>query len=798
MHTDDLILNLADVSMEHIPQVGGKNASLGQMIHHLSPLGVRVPLGFCTTAHAFRRFLTLNNLVEPIGALLEALNATTLSNLGEVGSRIRSLVLAAPLPDELVQACTQAMREASMENVSLAVRSSATAEDLPDASFAGQHDSFLNIRSTQEVLKAIHRCYASLYNDRAIKYRIDHGFDHASVALSVGVQYLVRADVGSSGVAFSVDPDTGCDQFLYVTGTWGLCETIVQGAVNPDEYYCYKPNIGSAKRSLVYRRCGDKAEMMILQNTVGESKPVVTVATPHEKTRAWTLTQQQAEQLAQWCMLIEKHYGRRMDIEWACDGITRQMFIIQARPMTSHTGENISAAGKTYTLQERSKLLCSGSAVGRQIVSGPARIITSLADAPRVQAGDIIVAHITNPDWNALLKKAVGIVTDLGGRTSHASIIARELGIPAVVGTLNATEVLKDGQIITLSCMQGQDGCVFEGALRWQVTTESAPHTPITQTAAMLILADPDKAPELSRLPNGGVGLMRMEFVIANTIRVHPMALIHFDQLPEGPEKELIADRTLGYENKQEFFVEKLSEAIAMVAASFYPKDVIVRMSDFKTNEYAQLIAGSAFEPTEENPMLGFRGASRYYHPIYREAFALECAAVRRVREDMGLVNVKVMIPFCRTVQEGRRVLEVMKEQGLERGVNGLEVYVMAEIPANVLLAAEFAEIFDGFSIGSNDLTQLTLGVDRDSSLVQELFDERNPAVTIMLQRMISEARKANRKIGLCGQAPSDFPEVTLFLVRQGLDSISFTPDALLTGIKNIVLAEKELDDPDS
>jgi pyruvate,water dikinase len=443
-------------------------------------------------------------------------------------------------------------------------------------------------------------------------------------------------------------------------------------------------------------------------------------------------------------------------------------------------------------------LLCSGSAVGRQIVSGPARIITSLADAPRVQAGDIIVAHITNPDWNALLKKAVGIVTDLGGRTSHASIIARELGIPAVVGTLNATEVLKDGQIITLSCMQGQDGCVFEGALRWQVTTEAAPHTPITQTAAMLILADPDKAPELSRLPNGGVGLMRMEFVIANTIRVHPMALIHFDQLPEGPEKELIADRTLGYENKQEFFVEKLSEAIAMVAASFYPKDVIVRMSDFKTNEYAQLIAGSAFEPTEENPMLGFRGASRYYHPKYREAFALECAAVRRVREDMGLVNVKVMIPFCRSVQEGRRVLEVMKEQGLERGVNGLEVYVMAEIPANVLLAAEFAEIFDGFSIGSNDLTQLTLGVDRDSSLVQELFDERNPAVTIMFQRMISEARKANRKIGLCGQAPSDFPEVARFLVRQGIDSISFTPDALLTGIKNIVLAEKELDDPDS
>lgn len=797
MLTDALVCNLADVSLDDIAIVGGKNASLGEMIRHLSPLGVRVPLGFCTTAHAFRRFLKDNDLVEPIAGLLAALDTTDLSNLSSVAGDIRNLILAAPLPDDMVRACAAAMRDAYMETGALAVRSSATAEDLPDASFAGQHDSFLNIRTHEGLMSAIRRCYASLYNDRAVKYRLDHGFDHASVAISVGVQYLVRSDLGSSGVAFSVDPDSGCEQFLYVTGAWGLCETVVQGAVNPDEYYFYKPNIGTEKRSLVYRRCGEKAVMMILETERGATRPVATITTPHGQTKAWTLTMTQAEQLARWCMLIEQHYGRTMDIEWACDGTTNELFIIQARPMTSHIGE-ASASTQTFTLSGTSRILCKGNAVGRRIVSGPARVITSLADAPRVNPGDIIVAHITNPDWNALLRKAVGIVTDVGGRTSHASIIARELGIPAVVGTMDATEILHDGQVITLSCLPGQEGRVYEGALEWTVREEALMKTPITETSAMLILADPDRAPELSRLPNAGVGLMRMEFVIANTIRVHPMALVRFDELEQRSEKEVIADLTMNYPDKKEFFIEKLSEAIAMVAASFHPKDVIVRMSDFKTNEYAQLIGGAAFEPKEENPMLGFRGASRYYHEAYREAFALECLAVRRVREDMGLTNVKVMIPFCRTVQEGVRVLEEMSGHGLRRGENGLEVYVMAEIPSNVLRAAEFATVFDGFSIGSNDLTQLTLGVDRDSTLVSDLFDERDPAVTDMLHRMIREARLAGRKIGLCGQAPSDFPEVARFLVREGIDSISFTPDALLTGIRNIVRAEQERDDPDS
>ncbi|MFM7775129.1 MAG: PEP/pyruvate-binding domain-containing protein, partial [Candidatus Kapaibacterium sp.] len=490
MSTDALVCNLADVSLGDIAVVGGKNASLGEMIRHLSPLGVRVPLGFCTTAHAFRRFLKVNALDEPIAALLARLDTRSLSNLSEVSAGIRALILAAPLPDDLVEACAEAMRDAYMETGALAVRSSATAEDLPDASFAGQHDSFLNIRSREGLMAAIRRCYASLYNDRAVKYRLDHGFDHAKVAISVGVQYLVRADLGSSGVAFSVDPDSGCEQFLYVTGAWGLCETIVQGAVNPDEYYLYRPNIGSAKRSLVYRRCGEKSVMMVLETQRGSTRPVATITTPHAQSRAWTLTLPQAEQLAEWCMLIERHYGRRMDIEWACDGTTDELFIIQARPMTSHIGES-HAHVLAYELNGSSTVLCEGDAVGRGIVSGPVRVVASLADAPKVNEGDIIVARITNPDWNALLRKAVGIVTDVGGRTSHASIIARELGIPAVVGTTEATRMLADGQVVTLSCLPGQDGKVYEGALPWTVREEEPMAIPITETSAMLILADP-------------------------------------------------------------------------------------------------------------------------------------------------------------------------------------------------------------------------------------------------------------------------------------------------------------------
>jgi pyruvate, water dikinase len=784
----DFILPFRQLRLTDIARVGGKNASLGEMIARLEPEGIRVPEGFAVTAGAYRHFLGANGLEAPLGRILDGLDREGLSNLHEKGAACRALLAGATLPPDLRQAILDAYHRLDAGGeLSVAVRSSATAEDLPTASFAGQHDSFLHITGDKALLEAIQRCYVSLFNDRAIKYRMDNGFEHMQVALSAGVQRMVRSDLGAAGVAFSIDPETGFDQAIYLTAAWGLGENVVQGAVSPDEFYLWKPALAAGHRSIITRHLGAKEHKMVYAEA--GDHPLVNVETSAYERHHYALSDAQAEILGRWCLIIERHYGMPMDIEWALDGASGELFIVQARPETVH-GQQKALRIKEYRLLSKDEPICTGKAVGRSIVSGPARIIRSLADAPRVREGDIIVADITNPDWNALLRKAVSIVTNKGGRTSHASIVARELGIHAVVGTQDATTRLQDGQIITVSCIEGDVGKVYDGALDWEEQEIQLEEGPPTRTRPMLILADPDMAFRLAAWPQAGVGLLRMEFIISNTIRIHPMALVRYDSLPDSHERRAIAAMTRLHRDKKAYFVEKLSEAVAMVAAAFHPHEVIVRMSDFKTNEYAQLIGGRHFEPEEENPMLGFRGASRYDHPRYREGFGLECEAIRVVRDEMGLTNVKVMIPFCRTVEEGRRVLEVMKDYGLARGRNGLEVYVMVEIPSNVIRAGEFAEIFDGFSIGSNDLTQLTLGLDRDSAIVNDLFDERDPAVMSLIRQAIRTARDKGIPIGLCGQAPSDHPEFARFLVEEGITSISFTPDALLTGIAHIRAAE--------
>ncbi|EKB48425.1 phosphoenolpyruvate synthase [Cecembia lonarensis] len=783
------IIPFRQIRNKDIAKVGGKNASLGEMISELGALGVRIPDGFATTAEAFRMFLEENRLKDALGDCLAQLQTDDMGNLSEVGSQCRALMSGGVFNEAMQRDFLEGYRTLGQGQViAVAVRSSATAEDLPTASFAGQHDSFLNIEGEKELLAAIHQCYISLFNDRAIKYRVDNGFDHMEVALSVGVQKMVRADLGSAGVAFTIDPETGFENAIYITSAWGLGENVVQGAVNPDEFYAFKPAIEKGKKSLIFKKMGAKEHKMVY--AIGGERPVKNIKTSALERQSYSLEPEEVELLADWCYKIEKHYGMPMDVEWAKDGLSGELFIVQARPETVH-GEKDGIKVKEYSIKGNGKVLVKGKAVGNAITSGRVCIVKSLADAGKVQHGDIIVADITNPDWNAMLKKAVSIVTNKGGRTSHASIVARELGIHAIVGTGNATDKLQDGQIITVSCAEGDEGIVYEGKLDWEVKELDFQALAPTRTKPMFILADPFRAFRLSFYPNEGVGLLRMEFIISNTIRIHPMALVKYDGLPENNDKKAITAITQNYPDKRQYFTEKLSEHIAMVAAAFYPKDVIVRMSDFKTNEYAQLIGGKGFEPQEENPMLGFRGASRYYHELYREGFGLECEAMKIIRDDFGLDNVKLMIPFCRTVEEGRKVLETMKSFGLERGKNGLEVYVMAELPSNVILADEYAEIFDGFSIGSNDLTQLTLGIDRDSEIVSDLFDENNGAVKSMLAQVIRKAKKANRKIGLCGQAPSDYPEFAQFLVEEGIDSISFNPDALLRGIENISKAEK-------
>jgi len=788
------IIPFQQLTMKDVGDVGGKNASLGEMIRNLSPLGIAVPDGFAVTVAAFYDFLAFNCASPQIQVALDRLDRATLANLSEVGEACRAIVKRGNFPEPVKQSIVDAynqLQKDNYRNISVAVRSSGTAEDSPTASFAGQHDSFLNVYGEDELLQAVKGSYASLYNDRAIKYRLDNGFSDMQVGQSVGVQLMVRSDKGSAGVAFTIEPEHGNENIIYITGSWGLGESVVQGAVNTDEFYLFKTAIEKGRQPIVSRTLGAKQNMMVYGESSG--KNTAWQQTPQSLRDQYVLDDDEVKELGRWCLDIEKHYKVPMDIEWAKDGETAELFIVQARPETVHARRKTLPVIKEYTFQPKELSLLTGKAVGHGIVTGRVVIVKSLADSPKVQSGDIIVADITNPDWNALLRKAICIVTNKGGRTSHASIVARELGIPAVVGTLIATEKLTDGQTITVSCASGDTGSVYDGRLSWEEREVTVENIARTHTKSMFILADPQKALLYATYPTDGVGLLRMEFMISNTLQVHPMALVQYDQLPATPEKKQIEALTRHYADKKQFFVEKLSEAVGLVAAAFYPREVIVRMSDFKTNEYAKLLGGKLFEPDEENPMLGFRGASRYYNPRYREGFGLECMAMKKVREQMGLTNLKIMIPFCRTIQEAERVQDVMKEYGLERGKDALEIYVMAEIPSNILLAERFAELFDGFSIGSNDLTQLTLGLDRDSAIVSDLFNENDESVKMQISHLIKKAHNAGVKVGLCGQAPSDYPEFTRYLVEQGIDSISFNPDVILRGMTNIVQAESSM-----
>jgi pyruvate,water dikinase len=774
--------------------VGGKNASLGEMYSKLSTYGIRVPNGFAVTSEGFWHFLDYNDIRHALQGVMQELDRKNFSNLKEIGNTARILILHGSFPEGLKKDIIDSYQRLSgPHEIEVAVRSSATAEDLPQASFAGQHESFLNVKGNDAVLDAVRKCFMSMYTDRAIKYREDNGFDHAKVALSVGIQEMVRSDKACSGVGFTLEPESGFRDIIHISGIWGLGENIVQGAVTPDEFFVFKPTLRQNKKAIIQKKLGEKEMTLIYGPDTDPSRRLINTATSTEKKEQYVLTDEEITRLARWFLLIEEHYQKPMDIEWAKDGITNELFIVQARPETVHTQHK--AAVKEYTLLEKGTRVAKGSAIGTRVSAGIARILKSPAESNKLNPGEIVVTDICSPDWDPILKKASAIITNKGGRTSHASIVAREIDVPAVVGCGNATETIRDGEFITVSCCEGETGYVYDGKLKYRERTLDFSHINKPEsTEVMLIAGDPDNAFNLSFYPNDGVGLMRLEFIIMHFIQVHPMALVKFNELKDPGAKEQIEKLTHHYPDKEKYFVDKLAQGIATIAAAFYPKDVIVRMSDFKTNEYANLIGGKEFEPHEENPMLGFRGASRYYNTFYKEGFQLECAAIKQVRNDMGLLNVKVMIPFCRTPEEGRKVIEVMKENGLDRSKDQtLEIYVMAEIPSNVLLAREFAKIFDGFSIGSNDLTQLTLGIDRDSSIVSNLFSEQNGAVKKMIAMMIHEAKEAGVKVGLCGQAPSDIPEFAQFLVTNGIDSISFNPDAVLNGIENIIQAESKL-----
>ena len=798
MKTANHILFFNQIGISDIAKVGGKNASLGEMYNQLNPKGIGIPNGFALTADAYRLFRKQNNIEQQLNELLLSLDTEHYSNLIAIGETARALILSGTFPTEIIDVVNAAYQTLSndcgIKNLDVAVRSSATAEDLPTASFAGRMESFLNISGEKQLLEAVHRCYASLFTDRAIKYRHDMGFTGIDVAISVGVQQMARSDKASSGVAFTIDPDSGFENGIIINSCWGLGENIVQGRVTPDEWLVFKPTLFDEKLNPILKsHCGRKEyTMLYVQNAEGASaeKTIANIDTSLEKQKEYSLTKNEVVQLAQWCYKIEMHYGKAMDIEWAKDGLNNQLYIVQARPETVH-GKEKKQVREIFTLKEKSKLLTKGIALGDKIATGKARIIFNPQDGDLLQKGEILVTDITNPDWDPALKKAAAIVTNKGGRTSHAAIVARELGTVAVVGCGNATEVIKNGQEITVSCAEGKEGHVYDGILKWDIKEQDYSQLPMPKTAPMFILADPDRAFELSNYPNQGVGLLRLEFAISNTIKIHPLALIEPEKITDEKIKLEINELTKDYPDGKNYFVNKLAEAVSTVAAAFYPKDVIVRMSDFKSNEYANLLGGKYFEPIEENPMIGLRGASRYYSDFYRKGFALECEAMKKVRNEMGMTNVKLMIPFCRTVEEGEKVIAEMTANGLIQKENGLEIYVMIEIPSNVLLADEFAKLFDGFSIGSNDLTQLTLGLDRDSALVSYLFNEENPAVKGLIKETIHAAKRNNIKVGLCGQAPSDIPAFAKFLVEEGIDSISFNPDALIKGIENIVKAEK-------
>lgn len=789
----NFIISFDALGKNDVALVGGKNASLGEMANNLKSKGIHVPNGFATTASAFQYFLQYNKLNQPLNDLFLRLDTKDFSNLSQIGEQARMLIRNAEIPSDFKAEIISAYKELcgnEGREVDVAVRSSATAEDLPTASFAGQHDSFLNISGAEDVVNAVHRCFVSLFNNRAIKYREDNGFEQMKVYLSAGVQLMVRSDLSSAGVIFTLEPESGFKDVIVISGVWGLGENIVQGAVTPDEFHVFKTTLQQNKNAIISKKLGTKAKTMVYSTT--DKSSIVNTDTPEEKRKQWVLNDEEITQLASWSYTIEQHYKMPMDIEWAKDGITGKLFIVQARPETVHSKKDPYLKTE-YIVKDKGTILSKGNAIGSGIASGKARIIMSSADADKLQEGEVLVTDITNPDWDPILKKAAAIITNKGGRTSHAAIVAREVGAVAVVGTGDATEKIKDGMIVTVSCAQGKTGFVYDGKLNWTEQNLDFKNMTMPETQPMMILGDPEKAYGYSFYPNKGIGLMRLEFIINGAIKIHPMALVNYPNLKDNEAKKHIDEITYQYSDKKEYFIDKLSQAVGTIAAAFYPKDVIVRMSDFKTNEYANLIGGKEFEPEEENPMIGFRGASRYYNERYREGFKLECEAMKRVRNEMGLTNVKLMIPFCRTVEEGKKVVELMDTYGLKRGDNGLEVYVMAEIPSNVILAKEFSEVFDGFSIGSNDLTQLTLGLDRDSSIVSDLFDENNKAVKTMIATVIKSAKENGAKIGLCGQAPSDYPEFAQFLVEQGINSISYNPDALLKGIENMVKAEEKL-----
>ena len=788
-----------EIRAEDIPFVGGKNASLGEMYQALTPQGVKIPNGFAITAEAYRHFLHEANIDSAIHEILRDLNTHDLENLRQRGRQVRHAILGSTLPSDLEDLILLAYQELSEEHRGLAdvaVRSSATAEDLPDASFAGQQETYLNVQGDLSLLDTCKRCFASLFTDRAISYRVDKGFDHFQIALSIGVQQMVRSDLAAAGVLFTIDTETGFPDVVLINASYGLGENVVQGTINPDEYYVFKPTLKQGFRPILHKISGSKEFKLIYD--IGGSKMVKNVPVSLEDRKRFAMTDEEILTLARWGCLIEDHYTAKkgrpcpMDIEWAKDGETGDLFIVQARPETVQSRKDPDVL-ETYHLTERGPVIIQGRSVGEKIGQGPARVIKQVDNLQDFQDGDVLVTDKTDPDWEPIMKKAAAIITNRGGRTCHAAIVSRELGLPAIVGAERATEVLKEGKVVTVSCAEGDTGFVYEGKLPFKVERIPLKNLSHPKTQVMMNVANPEEAFSLSFIPNDGVGLAREEFIINTFIKIHPLALLGYEHLEDAKVKTEIDQLTTAYTDKIQYFVDKLAQGVGMIAAAFYPKDVIVRMSDFKSNEYANLIGGKDFEPSEENPMIGFRGASRYYNPRYRKGFALECQAMKKVREDMGLSNVKLMIPFCRTVDEGKRVLDEMAQHGLHRGEKGLEVYVMCEIPSNVILAEEFAEIFDGFSIGSNDLTQLVLGVDRDSEIVAHVFDERNAAVTRVIAQVIKAAKTKDRKIGICGQAPSDYPEFAQFLVEQGIDSISLNPDAVLKTTMKILEMEKSL-----
>ncbi len=776
-------LNFNQLSMNQLDQVGGKNASLGEMISHLSPLGVSVPGGFATTADSFREFLAQDGLDKKIYERLTSLNVDDINQLALVGKQVRDWVIQTPFlkefEAEIHQAYLHLAKSIGSDQFTVAVRSSATAEDLPDASFAGQQETYLNVKGIDDVLIAIKNVYASLFNDRAIAYRVHHGFPHHDVALSVGIQQMIRSDLAASGVMFTMDTESGFDKVVFITSSYGLGEMVVQGAVNPDEYYVYKPGLKAGHSAIVRKTLGAKAVKMIYSDGKDVKQKVQTVDVPFSDRYQFSLTNAEAEELAKQAMIIEAHYGRPMDIEWAKDGVHNKLYIVQARPETVKSRSNKQILER-YSLLGKGPVLCEGRSIGQRIGQGRVRVIRDVSEMHRVEPGDVLVSDMTDPDWEPVMKRASAIVTNRGGRTCHAAIIARELGIPAVVGCGDATKVIRDGDEVTVSCAEGDTGFVYEGIIpfeRMQLDVDTMPALPVD---VMLNVGNPERAFSFQAIPNSGVGLARLEFLISNTIGIHPRALLDYERLPDPELKHIIAEKTSAYASPVEFYIERLKEGIATIACAFNPKPVIVRLSDFKSNEYANLIGGSLYEPHEENPMLGFRGASRYVSKEFSDCFALECEAVKRVRESMGLKNVEVMIPFVRTVKEAREVIELLKKHGLERGKDGLRVIMMCELPTNALLAKDYLEYFDGFSIGSNDLTQLTLGLDRDSGLVSAQFDERDKAVKVLLHMAISTCKAAGKYIGICGQGPSDHPDLAEWLMAEGIDSMSLNPDSVL------------------